>query len=137
MKVIPVPDHSQEYQCLIPTPKILISVPVTKYRECDFLFLFTFPKVGDAIFHSHYKNLGMGTGMKIAFPTFGNGNETLVFPGMVGNWNGNDFWKSNLIWNVVPKRRGAKLNSTFCSKLYIFSMQISRNYVMGPKKISS
>ena len=43
LKVIPVPDHSKEYQCLIPTPKILISVPVTKYRECDFSFLFPSP----------------------------------------------------------------------------------------------
>ena len=39
----------------------------------------------------------MGTGIKItfpifgigkiAFPTFGYGNEMLVFPEMVGNWN--------------------------------------------------
>ena len=43
LTVIPVPDHSKEYQCLIPTPKILISVPVTKYRECDFSFLFPSP----------------------------------------------------------------------------------------------
>ena len=70
LKVIPVPDYSKEYQCLIPTPKILISVPVTKYRECDFSFLFPFPKVGDAIFHSHsrYQNLGMGWVIPVPIP---------------------------------------------------------------------
>ena len=31
----------------------------------------------------------MGTGMEIPFPNFGNGNETLLFPGMIGNGNGN------------------------------------------------
>ena len=40
-KVIPVADHSREYQCLIPVPK---------YWECDFSFPFPFPKVGNAIF---------------------------------------------------------------------------------------
>ena len=29
----------------------------------------------------------MGTGMEIPFPNFGNGNETLLFPGMTGNGN--------------------------------------------------
>ena len=42
---------------------------------------------------AHPQILWTGMGMKIAFPTFGNGNETLVFPGMVGNGNGNDFKK--------------------------------------------
>jgi len=65
-----VPDHSKEYQCLIPTPKILISVPVTKYWECDFSFLFPFPKVGDAIFHFHsrYQILGMGWVIPVPIP---------------------------------------------------------------------
>ena len=27
--------------------------------------------------------------MEIPFPNFGNGNETLLFPGMIGNGNGN------------------------------------------------
>ena len=36
-------------------------------------------------FHSHF--LGTGTGMEIPFPNFGNGNETLLFPGMTGNGN--------------------------------------------------
>ena len=70
LKVIPVPDHSKEYQCVIPTPKILISVPATKYWKYDFSFLFPFPKVGDAIFHSHsrYQNLGMGWVIPVPIP---------------------------------------------------------------------
>ena len=31
-------------------------------------------------------------GLGFEFPNFGNGNETLVFPGMVGNESGNDFF---------------------------------------------
>ena len=35
-------------------------------------------------FHSQFS----GTGIEILFPNFGNGNETLLFPGMIGNGNG-------------------------------------------------
>ena len=35
----------------------------------------------------------MGTGMEIPFPNFGNGNETLLFPGITGNENGNGITK--------------------------------------------
>lgn len=31
--------------------------------------------------------------MEIPFPNFGNGNETLLFPGMTGNGNGNGIAK--------------------------------------------
>ena len=40
---------------------------------------------GTGKFHSQF----LGTGMEIPFPHFGNGNETLLFPGMTGNGNGN------------------------------------------------
>ena len=42
-------------------------------------------------FHSQF--LGTGTGMENQFPNFGNGNETLLFPGMTGNGNGNGIAK--------------------------------------------
>ena len=62
----------------------------------------------------------MGTGMtnsipnfwererewQIPFPTFGNGNETLLFPGMIGNGNGNGLKKLGQILYFVVKIRG-------------------------------
>ena len=42
-------------------------------------------------FHSQF--LGPGTGVDFPFPNFGNGNETLLFPGMTGNRNGNGIAK--------------------------------------------
>ena len=39
------------------------------------------------------------------FPTFGNGNETLLFPGMIGNGNGNALKKLGQILYFVVKIR--------------------------------
>ena len=41
----------------------------------------------------HSQFLGTGTRMEIPFPNVGNGNETLLFPGMTGNGNGNSIAK--------------------------------------------
>ena len=54
------------------------------------------------IFHSLF--LGSGTGMEIAFPNFGNGNETLLFPGMIGNRNGNEV-KNRVIFLFCCKNK--------------------------------
>ena len=51
-------------------------------------------------FHSQF--LGTGTGMEIPFPNFGNGNETLLFPGMTGNGNGNGIAKLSESFFVIP-----------------------------------
>ena len=82
--------------------------------------------------HSQY--LGMGTGMKIAFPTFGNGNETLVFPGMVGNGNGVTF-KIQSKFEFCPKTERGQIQSTIFFKVIYSTLQISKNYVIGPQKI--
>ena len=50
---------------------------------------------GNEKFHSQLSGTGtgkfhsqvLGMGMEIPFPHFGNGNETLLFPGMNGNGN--------------------------------------------------
>ena len=49
-------------------------------------------------FHSQF----LGTGMEIPFPNFGNGNETLLFPGMTGNGNGNGIAKLSESFFVIP-----------------------------------
>ena len=51
---------------------------------------------GNDELHSHL--LGTGTGMENPFPNFGNGNETLLFPGMTGNGNGNGIAKLSEIF---------------------------------------
>ena len=40
--------------------------------------------------------------MEIPFPNFGNGNETLLFPGMTGNENGNGITKFSEIFSQSP-----------------------------------
>ena len=49
-------------------------------------------------FHSQF--LGMGTGMEIPFPNFGNGNETMLFPGMIGKGNGNGIAKLSELFSL-------------------------------------
>ena len=68
--------------------------------ERELELLSPFPNFGSGNEKLHSQLLGTGTGMinsipnfwererQILFPTFGNGNETLLFPGMIGNGNG-------------------------------------------------
>ena len=48
---------------------------------------------------------GMRNGNGNSIPNFGNGNETLLFPGMIGNRNGNEE-KIGLSFYFVAKIRG-------------------------------
>ena len=105
----------------------------------------------------------MGTGMtnsipnfwererewQILFPTFGNGNETLLFPGMIGNGNGNGVKKSGQNLYVVVEIRGVfyitlPLNFLHC-KIYkydelcsndLFKYFINKSNAENIKKIN-
>ena len=54
--------------------------------------------------------------MRLAFLTFRNRNETLVYQGMVGN--GDDFKEYSLLWNFIPKQRGTIVNPKFATSLF-------------------
>ena len=98
--------------------------------------------------------MGMATGMtnsipnfwerewQIPFPTFGNGNETLLFPGMIGNGNGNSLKKLGQILYFVVKIRGifyirflVKLTITkgkhLCWKINVIFQEIFSSFFFG------
>ena len=64
-------------------------------------------------FHSQF--LGMGTGMEIPFPNFGNGNETMLFPGMIGKGNENGIAKLS-----EPLSREAFFNYRGVNEIFSF-----------------
>ena len=67
-------------------------------------------------------------GMKIAFPNFGNKNETLVFPGMIGNGNRNTTRIPAHPWLLVLDQAGDQVSGelrriksclTVCQESYL------------------